>query len=117
MFPTSGGLDPTELTARMQIYYPSATVNPDGSPENTLGAQFADVWAKVESFTARETWANQQLNCLTDFRVTLHWLKGVTSRMRIVWDDSPDRYLEILGVRHDEVRHMTTVLICREING
>jgi SPP1 family predicted phage head-tail adaptor len=76
---------------------------------------FAMAWGRIEEISASETERTQQNQAAASLTVTIRYLKGVNSGMRLCFeDDKTNRVLGIEGVTKDE-RNREMLLTCREV--
>lgn len=69
------------------------------------------IWASVEPLSGSEQWRARQVQASTTHKVTIRYLAGVTSKMRVKFGS---RYLLIESVKDDEERHWEMILMCTE---
>lgn len=99
--------------AKVTIYTVPWTTDTDAGVKESPVSSFAVRWARVIPSAGKETWRNEILSAETTHVVELReYTAGVTPKMRVVWGS---RTLEIISVRHDEMRHRETTLECREL--
>ncbi|NBW15375.1 MAG: head-tail adaptor protein [Caulobacteraceae bacterium] len=102
-------LDAGDLWARITIEQPSSAQNEVG--ESTLTwTTYATVWADVQPLGGREAQRYAETVGLSTHRVTLRYLSGLTSSMRVSYDG---RTLEI-GQVNERERKWIHELICTE---
>ena len=102
-------LDAGQLWARITIEQPTPTQNSVG--EATLSwSTFATVWADVQPLGSRESVQYGEVLGVMTHKVTLRYLAGLTSAMRIDYDG---RKLEIGQINERERRWIHEV-ICTE---
>jgi len=78
-----------------------------------LATVIATRWASVRPMTVNERLNYQQVQAQRLFVVELRqYLSTVTEQMEIVFET---RVFQVLGVRHDEMKHMRTLIDCVEI--
>ena len=70
-----------------------------------------DVYADIESISAREYQAVQQIAPETTHKVTFRYLAGITAKHRVLYGS---RVFDIMGVWNLEERGRVTKLLCRE---
>lgn len=73
---------------------------------------FATVWGRVEETAQSETQRTDQNQPVGVRTITIRYLKGVDSTMRVCWQDE-NRTFGIEGVTKDE-RNFEMTLSCRE---
>ncbi len=84
----------------------------DGMGGGTITwANFSTVWSKIEPRSANETFWAKHLEHRVTHKITIRYLAGVTSEMRIVFGA---RVFQIKGVRNLEERNRWLVLDCEE---
>lgn len=102
-------LDAGKLWARVTIEQPATTQNEVG--ETVLSwSTFATVWADVQSLGGREAERYAEVVGLSGWKVTLRYLPGIKSAMRVIFDG---RTLEI-GAINEYERKLWQTLICTE---
>ena len=96
------------------------TIQKSLSSRDSFGADVPDwedvatVWASVEPLSGREFFAAKQINAEISTKITLRYLTGVQSEMRIVFKD---RVFNIITVINSEERNISLVLMCKELIG
>lgn len=73
---------------------------------------FATVWARVAPLSGREFFQNREVHGEVDHRITIRYLVGVTSKMRV---QLGARIFQIESVIDLEERHVEQQLMCREV--
>jgi SPP1 family predicted phage head-tail adaptor len=102
-------LDAGDLWARVTVQQPSQTRNDVGETSLTW-SDFATVWADVRSLGGREAERYAETIGLSTHKVTIRYLPGLISSMRVIYDS---RTLEI-GQINELDRRWTQELICTE---
>ena len=76
------------------------------------------VWASIEPLMGSEAVSAKQLQSRTDTRIRIRYRHGLTTKMRIKWEEpgSPiyTRYYEIEAILNPRQNHRETVLMCVE---
>ena len=102
-------LDAGNLWARVTIETPTSTQSDVG--EATLAwSEFATVWADVQPLSGREAERYGEVVGLSGHKVTMRYLSGLSSKMRLIYDG---RILEIGQINERERRWIHEV-ICTE---
>jgi len=102
-------LDAGDLWARITVQQPTSTQNEVG--ESTLTwATYATVWADIQPLGGREAERYAETIGLSTHKITLRYLSGLTSSMRIIYDG---RTLEI-GQVNERERKWIHEAICTE---
>lgn len=106
-----------ELRWQVQLMQPNLTQDSSGGVDPTATSVFATVWAKIEALMGRELYAAQQRVSEVTHRLTIRYLRGVTSQMDL-WFNDPGtgniRVFRILDVLNpDETPHLLW-LLCME---
>jgi len=101
-----------KLRHRVTIQTPTETQNAVGEVTRSWAA-FTDgvVWAAVEPMNGREILMAQQMTSTATTKVTIRYLAGVTSKMRVLFGT---RTFEIEYVLNPLERNAEQVLLCRE---
>lgn len=74
-------------------------------------ATFATVWANVEPLSSSEQWRAQQVQSSVSHKVTIRYLAGIDSKMRV---KHGTRYLHIGSIRNVDERNIELELLCTE---
>ena len=74
--------------------------------------QFAKVWADVSPVSGRELASFKQINAEITAKITIRYLAGVTTEMRILFRD---RIFEIDSVINPEEKNIYLLLVCKEV--
>lgn len=74
--------------------------------------QFAKVWANVSPVSGREFIAFKQINAEISTKVTIRYLAGITSEMRVLFKD---RIFEINSIINPEEKNVSLLLMCKEV--
>ena len=102
-------LDAGDLWARVTIQKPTQSRNDVG--ETTLAwADYATVWANVQSLGGREAQRYAETIGLSTHKVRVRFITGLTSTMRVIYND---RTLEI-GQINELERRWYQEIICTE---
>jgi SPP1 family predicted phage head-tail adaptor len=110
-------LDAGKLRHVIQIVSPSKVQGAAGGLVTADDTIFATVWASVEALTAREIFAAQQMVSQVTHKITIRYLEGVKSKMRVWFQMAPwstKREFEIMGVSNPDERPHMLVLLCKE---
>jgi SPP1 family predicted phage head-tail adaptor len=103
-------INPGELRHLISIEQKTETRSPSGAITNDW-TEFASVRAKVEPTTGRELFAGMEFAAQSDHIVTIRYLPGLTTAMRINFNG---RYLDILNLSDIEERHRVIIMNCLE---
>ena len=102
-----------ELCRRVKIYQPIESVDSAGYGEAIPANQIvATVWAKVEPQGGREFFRASQVYPTLTHLVTIRYLSGLTTKMKVVLNS---RDLNIIGIVNVEERNITLRLACVEV--
>ena len=74
--------------------------------------QFAKVWAEVSPVSGREFAFLKQVNAEVTTKITIRYLAGLTTEMRVLFGD---RIFEIESVINPEEKSISLLLMCREV--
>jgi len=74
--------------------------------------QFAKVWANVSPVSGGEFIAFKQINAEISTKVTIRYLVGVTTEMRVLFKD---RIFEINSIINPEEKNVSLLLMCMEV--
>lgn len=102
-------MNPGQLKHNIEIQHYVPSANAYGEPSKTW-SQFASVRSARKSLRGGEGYKNNQIISDATEQFTFRYLAGVTTKMRVLWDQ---RYFDILFV--DQEINKTTRLECREI--
>lgn len=104
------------LRHRVTIERANETQDGLGQAVSTWVAFAQRVPALVEELSGRELWNAQQIQADLTMSVSLRWLDGVKSKMRLIWHDKAgDRTLSIeVPPRNPDGRKRDMVLLCKE---
>lgn len=102
-------LDAGDLWARITIEQPTEARNDVGEAILTWST-FATVWADVQAMSGREAERHGMTAGINAYRVTIRYLSGIQSSMRVVYDG---RILEI-GQINEKERKWFQELMCTE---
>jgi len=92
---------------------------PSGVTKNTLGedvptyGDFATIWANVEPMTGREYQEAQKIRAETTYRVTIRYLAGLSTDMRIIYGG---RELEIVSILNIGERNVQMQIVASEVD-
>jgi SPP1 family predicted phage head-tail adaptor len=105
-----------KLRRRVDIEQPLLDQNAIGELEQTWSTFAANVPAQVEPLSGRERIVAQQLNTQLDTRVTLRYISGLTTKMRIKYARTgyTPRYLQIEAFVNLDERNREIVVDCTE---
>lgn len=105
------------LRHRVSIENPVDTQDSTGAPIPTWESVAEDLPASIQPLTGRELFAAQQVQSDTTTKITIRWIKGVTSRMRVLHSlgESPEvvEVYNIEAVLPDSTGRRTLQLLCR----
>lgn len=76
----------------------------------TTWSNFAVVWALIEPTVGREYFAAQQIVDEALFKITIRYLDGVTTKMRVLFNGE---YYDIRDVGNPSTKNLHLELICR----
>lgn len=100
-----------EMRHRISVEQSSGTADGMGGYTSLVWTEFAKVWAKIEPKTARENFEKKELKHQITHKVTVRYIDGLASDMRLKFGD---RYFQIKGIRIvlEKTRYME--LDCKE---
>ena len=75
-------------------------------------SQLAQVWARVEPMSVRESYQRHVMNAQASWKVTIRHRSDVTAKMRVRWGA---RMFEIKGITNADERRFMLALSCEEI--
>lgn len=75
--------------------------------------QFAKVWADVSPVSGREFASFKQINAEITTKITIRYIAGITTEMRILFGD---RVFEIDSVINPEEKNISLLLMCKEVD-
>ncbi len=84
---------------RIRIETPTETIAASGAV--TVGdpwETFATMWASMAETGGTELWRAQQVNPEVSSIFKTLWIRGVTPKMRIVWEDPAERVTRYFGI-------------------
>lgn len=101
------------MRRRLTIQVPDDTKNVYGERTNP-DAWFTEgtVWGRVEELGGQELFYARQVWPESQYRVTIKWQPGMTSRKRLILDDG--RVLNIGNVSNKDERKIELTLLCAE---
>jgi SPP1 family predicted phage head-tail adaptor len=99
-----------KLRHRIKIQEATETYNGVGEPVTTW-TDYKIVWAEIRPMQGREYWASQQVNPEVTHRVTIRYLDGVTTEMRINFSD---RIFAIDSILNTDEKNVELVVLCKE---
>ncbi len=105
-----------ELRQRITIQQATDTQAASGETTQTW-TTYKAVFAKIEPASGQETWRAAQVNPLLTHAVTIRYLRGVESKMRVKYEDAragTTRYFGIEAVIDREERGIEMQLMCIE---
>jgi SPP1 family predicted phage head-tail adaptor len=79
--------------------------------EEPVWTDVAEVWARVSPVSGKEFFASAQVNAEVTTKITMRYIKGITPKMRVVFDS---RSFDIVSVLDFEERGIELNLMCRE---
>ncbi|WP_164906074.1 phage head closure protein [Gudongella oleilytica] len=98
---------------RQRIVIEESIAGRDSFGAETSGwIQFAKVWADVAPVSGREFLAFKQINAEISTKVTIRYLAGVTTEMRVLFKD---RIFEINSIINIEEKNVSLLLMCKEV--
>lgn len=74
--------------------------------------QFAKVWADASPVSGREFDAFKQINAEITAKITIRYLEGVSTEMRVILGE---RIFEIGSVINPEEKNISLILMCKEV--
>ena len=77
----------------------------------TTYTEFKQVWANVSPLSGKEYLSNSELQSSVSGRISMRYLSGVTSDMRINWNG---RYFDIISAINTEERNRELILMVEE---
>lgn len=99
-----------ELRHRVEIQ--NKTVQMDELlQQSEVWATYATVWASVRPIKGREYVAVKQVNAEVSVVITMRYLSGITSEMRILFGN---RVFDIVSVINADERNRVLELMCKE---
>jgi SPP1 family predicted phage head-tail adaptor len=98
------------LRHRITFQEATETYNDVGEPVTTW-ANVKTVWAEVKPIKGQEYWASQQVNAEVTHRVTVRYMDGLDSLMRIKFGD---RYFSIEPPINPDERDIELQMLCKE---
>lgn len=110
--------NPGSLNKKVTLLKPVSLVDAFGSPY-IAWHPVADVSASIEPLRGREFWEAAQVQAEATVRITIRYMKGITSEMRILYlfDEKKSVY-ELRGLPIDANEgHTFLQLMCREVEG
>jgi len=100
-------------TLKHRVVLQRKTVIADELKQQTESwTDFAYVWAGIEPLTGREYFSARQENADITTRVTIRYLKDITSDIRVLFGI---RIFEVLSVINPKELNQSLVLMCREV--
>lgn len=100
-----------DLRRVVVIQSSTGTADGMGGKEDITWSDFLKVFAKIEPYSAREQFEKQQLKPRVTHKVTIRYVDGLTSDMRVKYGD---RYLQIKGIRNIFEKDRFMELACEE---
>lgn len=93
---------------RHRIKFQSLSRTPDGQGGFTESwTDFTEVWAKIIPKNGKERYFSQQIQPVISHEITVRWLEGITTEMRILFEG---RIFQIHSIRRDiEERWFITI--------
>jgi len=84
---------------RQRIKFQSLTRATDGQGGWTeTWNDFTEVWAAIKPVSAKERYFSQRIEENVSHQITIRWLEGLTTEMRIVFEN---RIFQIHGIRRE----------------
>lgn len=109
-----------DLRHRITIEQPTETQSESGDVTQTW-SELATVWAGIVPVGGSESWRAQQANPLLSHQITIRWLAGVTSKMRVKYEDPKNDTTRYFGidavVTTDERREEIRLLCVEDVDG
>lgn len=112
---TASGYAPAgRLRQRIDLQAPVESIGASsGEVLRSWNTVAAGVPAAIEPLSGREYFGMQQATAVADSRITIRWMAGVTSKMRVQYGE---RQFEIVAPpRNVDERNRTIELTCREV--
>lgn len=97
-----------QLREQITIESKQTTRDPYGG-EVVSWVTFATVWADVQPLPLRELIAAKSAGSEISLQITVRYLAGVTSDMRVLWEGLGYPIISVIDV---ECRHVTLELLC-----
>jgi len=101
-----------ELNRLVTIEQITSTTVDDHGEASHEWAEFASRWVKIEPIKGGENWRAAAVDPNAEYRVTMHYTAGVTSKMRL--NLGSERYMYITHVVNPMEQDRATVLMCKE---
>jgi len=92
------------------IQQPVETIDDVGQTV-TSWEDYKTVWAQIQPLKGREYWQSQQVNAEVTHRITIRYLEGINSKMRVKFGD---RYFEIEPPINPDEKNVELVMLCKE---
>lgn len=106
-----------KLRHKITIQQQTQTLSDSGQPTDTW-ADFAIVWAAINTIGGGETWRAQQANPLLTHEIAIRFMRGLNPKMRVKYVDSNDgnrvRYFGIDAIKNVGERNAEIRLMCIE---
>lgn len=100
----------SRLTRRIAIEEPADI--PDGGGGFIRSWQHvADVWAEITPVRGREEFSAQQSIAVVNYRITLRYVAGITTAMRVAY---AGRYFDIRAVMNEGEKNISLQLLAEE---
>ncbi|QRN84841.1 phage head closure protein [Clostridia bacterium] len=80
--------------------------------ETSEWVQFAKVWAEVSPISGKEYVSFSQVNAEITTKITIRYLAGLTTEMRVLFKD---RIFEIISIINYEEKNVSLLLMCKEV--
>jgi head-tail adaptor len=103
-------LDPGELHHKVKIQRPIESQDATGALKQTW-VTFIETYVGIDPFGGGEKWADANLASTNVFKMKLHYVKGITTKMRVSHDG---RMFDIQNVENVEERDRVLILKCME---
>lgn len=100
-----------EMRQRIILQDASESSDGMGGLGESTWSDFKILWAKIEPYSAKEAYEKHELKHRVTHKVTIRYLDGVTSDMRVKFGE---RYLQIKGIRTVDERKRFIELACEE---
>ena len=104
-----------KLRRKVTIETPTETQNAIGEPVKAWATFAANVPAEIMPFNGKEMLIAQQVNSQLNTRMTIRYLAGVTTRMRVIYASATGtRTFQIENIENIDERNRQMTLECVE---
>jgi len=76
----------------------ATSITTDGGEVTETWTTFATVWGLIKPLASREAWQAKQSQATTTHTITIHYLSGVTSRMRATWGSRTFNFESVVNI-------------------